>query len=129
MLKIAATLPNQKFYQRINNRGERWQWQDIHSDRLRVIAPPNCDPWAKEHPILIRLENGKTRSGDSFPRRLNLLILPSEGESLPRAKILRERWFGGFAHSTGLTDLFFAFPASGHGEFWLMISIVLNPSQ
>jgi hypothetical protein len=127
MLKIATALPSQKFYQRIDNRGERWQWQDIASDRLRILAPANCNPWNGKFPILIRLENGKTRGGDSFPRRLNLLVIPDEKDLLlPSATIQRERWFGGFAHSTGTTDLFFAFPSPGHGEFWLMISIILG---
>ncbi|MCG9890925.1 MAG: hypothetical protein MH252_07605 [Thermosynechococcaceae cyanobacterium MS004] len=126
MLKIVATLPDRKYYQQIANRGERWQWQDVASDRLRVIAPANYDPWQAENPILIRLENGKTRENVSFPRRLNLLVLPpgdAEGEP---AQIIREQWFGGFAHSTCPTEAFFAFPALGKGESWLMISILVN---
>lgn len=124
MLKIVAALPDCKFYRRIQDRGERWQWQDIHSDRLRIIAPANYDPWASTNPILIRLENSKTRGGDRFPRRLNLLVLPADTVDCVKAEIVRERWFGGFAHSTEPTALFFAFPSPGNGEFWLMISIL-----
>jgi hypothetical protein len=124
MLKIVATLPERKFYEQIANRGERWQWQDVASDRLRVIAPANYDPWTDENPILVRLENGKTAKQVSFARRLNLLVLPGDPVNATKAEIIRERWFGGFAHSTCPTEAFFAFPAIGKGEAWLMLSII-----
>lgn len=123
MLKILATLPEAKHFRQIGNRGDRYQWSDLASDNLRILAnDPN--PWGKEWSILIRLEQGKTRAGIYYPKRLNLVCFPLDGEA-KRARIIRERWSGNFVHSCEPTLLFFAFPARNEtGSSWLMFSVV-----
>lgn len=124
MLKILATLPEFKHFKQIQNKGDRYQWADKSTDSFTVLSgDPN--PWVKEQSILIRLEQGKRRSGLTYPKRLSLLVLPITEETLPNCQIIRERWNGNFAHSTEPTLLFFAFPIEGDGDRnWLMISIV-----
>jgi hypothetical protein len=126
VLKVLATLPEAKHFRQIENKGDRYQWCDLSCDYLRILASdPN--PWDKEWLVLIRLEQGKRREGSSFPRRLNLLCLPVvQDPQLQRAKIIRDRWGGNFAHSCEPTLLHFDFPVeSKEGRSWLMVSVVL----
>lgn len=123
MLKVLATLPEAKHFRQINNKGDRCQWVDRASDNLRVLCD-SPDPWEKEWGILLRLEQGKTRAGITYPKRLNLLCLPPEPDLQP-ARILRDRWSGNFAHSCGPTLLHFDFPAvTPEGHSWLMYSVI-----
>ena len=126
MLKVIAALPEAKHFRQIENRGDRHQWVDLASENLRILAPtPN--PWEQDWSILVRLEQGKTRAGLTYPKRLNLVCFPleSKDESL-KAKFVRERWKGNFVHSCEPTLLFFAFPARSNqdGSSWLMLSVV-----
>jgi hypothetical protein len=123
MISVLATLPEAKHFRQIQNRGERYQWADRSTDNLRILATVE-KPWQQEWKILIRLEQGETRAGVRYPRRLNLLCLPPE-PGLQRAKIVRDRWSGNFAHSTEPTLLHFDFPVETEdGRSWLMLSIV-----
>jgi hypothetical protein len=135
LLKILASLPESKHFRQTQNKGKRYQWADKATDNLCVLAS-DPDPWGKEWEILIRLEQGETRAGLRYPRRLTLLCLPVDPfKNLPKAEVVRERWKGNFAHSCEPTLLFFAFPVEGAGENnWLMLSTRLKtlstlPSQ
>lgn len=127
MIKIFAALPEKKNFVPAGKRGDRFQWTDAASDRLLIISP-DPSPWNKEMPILIRLEQGKTRGKISYPKKLHLLCLPEDqDQEYQKAKIIRDRWKGSFAHSCEPTLLFFAFPVekqhnSDHN--WLMISVL-----
>lgn len=126
MLKVIATLPEAKHFRQIENRGDRYQWVDLASENLRIVAPIP-DPWGQEWSIFVRLEQGKTRGGLSYPRKLSIVCFPlEEGVDLPKAKFIRERWKGNFVHSCEPTLLFFAFPARSNqdGSSWLMLSVV-----
>ncbi len=126
MLKIIAKLPESKHFRQIQNRGERYQWEDRASSNLRILsAVPH--PWGQEWAILIRLEQGKTRAEISYPKRLNLVCMPIDPNetNLQRAIIVRDRWTGNFAHSTVPTLLHFDFPVeTSEGNSWLMISVI-----
>jgi hypothetical protein len=123
MLKIISTLPDQKNFKPIQNKGERFQWVDRYCDHLRILSH-DSDPWGKEWTILLLLEQGKRRDDTTYPKRLNLLCLPIE-EGIVKAKIVRERWTGNFAHSCEPTLLHFDFPIIKEESInWLMLSIV-----
>lgn len=125
MLKIIATLPEAKDFRQIENRGDRYQWVDKASDNLRILSE-SPDPWGQEWQVFVRLEQGKTRAGIGYPKRLNLVCFPLSDEVFPKAKIVRERWKGNFVHSYEPTLLFFAFPAKSNqeGSSWLMVSVI-----
>lgn len=123
MLKVESVLPEAKHFSQIQKKGERYQWADRSSDSLRILSS-TPDPWGKEWAILIRLEVGKTRAQISYPKRLNLICFPNE-PGLPKAKIVRDRWSGNFAHSSEPTLLHFVFPANTReGQGWLMLAVI-----
>lgn len=124
MLKVISRLPESKHFRQIKNRGDRCQWVDLACEDLRILAPV-FDPWTQNWSILIRLEQGKTGAGLTYPKRLNLVCFPPE-EGTPKAQLIRERWKGNFVHSCEPTLLFFAFPAKSNqeGSSWLMLSVL-----
>lgn len=124
MLKVRATLPEAQHFRQTQPKGDRHQWADRATDALRVLAP-TPDPWDQTWDILIRLEQGKTRAGLRYPKRLTLLCLPPEEPAPPTANILRERWKGLFAHTCEPTLLAAVFPAAqGEAQGWLILSIL-----
>lgn len=125
MLKIYAKLPDPQHFRRIQNKGERFQWEDKASDRVRIIAPIE-NPWDKNWAILVAIDRGKTKAGIEYPQRLTLTCFAG-GEGIP-AKIIRERWTGQFVHSIGPTLFFSGFQAQADaGRSWLMYSIANHP--
>lgn len=121
MLKIYARLPDPQHFRRIQNKGDRPQWEDKARDRVRIIAPIE-HPWEKDWAILVAITRGKTAGGIEYPQRLTLTCFDGS-EGIP-AKIIRERWTGQFVHSICPTLFFAGFEAKAKaGKSWLMYSI------
>lgn len=123
MLKIKAILPEEINFRQIQNKGKRYRWIDKSTDKLVILSEhPTPDP--KEWDVLFRIEQGETRVGVKYPRRLELVCLPPT-IGTPLATIVRERWKGNFAFSWEPTLRFFVFPVEGDSQNnWLMISVV-----
>lgn len=127
MLKVLAMLPEPQHFTQIQNKGERFQWADKSTDNLRILSS-DPEPWGKEWTVLIRLEMGKTRGKISYPKRLSLVCFPPEAE-LVKAKIVRDRWSGNFAHSVEPTLLHFAFPSEvSEGRSWTTLAVLATHS-
>jgi hypothetical protein len=124
VLKISAILPSQNHYHQIAPRDTgRFQWADKATDAVRIVSPVP-DPWVSHQKILLRITQGKTRGGLYYPKRLDLVVLPSDAQDVVSAKIIRERWKGLFAYSEEPTLRFFAFPVEDISQKWLMMSIL-----
>lgn len=131
-LKIIATLPDAKYYKRIESpTSGRFLWEDKSSPAVRIMADfPN--PFARPIVVVISQQRMKTDLSE-YPYRVVFKCFESGNDTIPGI-IVRERFKGVFAWSQSHADaenklwfpLFFAIPINLDKKEWLGYSIYFD---
>ena len=124
-MKFQASL-NQKFFQPMPPISNGYRWEDVDTDRVRVISKDPC-PWDKPMAVIPSLQFGKSDSG-KYLSRLELKVFPLEElEQLPEAVIERDHIKAHFPSYKQPCLFFAAFPLDS--LLWVQYAFVALGKQ